>query len=126
MQKCANREGSELDEREADLYNDAVESFSPSGSTEKTLCASLSNAISLINRYCAKLPSDTFTKLTPLYSMNQCIAEDGTQLYACSLRLPINSPVKQTIMVILLNICSHSLLKHSLKYDDCNDLLVSM
>ncbi|KAK3931803.1 Endoribonuclease Dcr-1 [Frankliniella fusca] len=97
LKKCANREGSEEEEREADLYNCFVKPYSPTGSTDKSSCASLSNAIALVNRYCAKLPSDTFTKLTPSYSMQQSVADDGTKLYSCSLRLPINSPVKQNI-----------------------------
>lgn len=96
-----NRESSSEEEKEADLYNLVVETFSPSGSAEKSSCASLANAISLVNRYCAKLPSDTFTKLTPLYTLNQSYANDGTTLYSCTLRLPINSPVKQNITVIL-------------------------
>lgn len=97
LKKCANREGSEEEEKEADLYNSFVKPYSPTGSTDKSSCASLSNAIALVNRYCAKLPSDTFTKLTPLYSMQQSMADDGTKLYTCTLRLPINSPVKQNI-----------------------------
>lgn len=98
-----NRESSLEEEEEADLYNSVVEPFSPSGSPEKSSCASLSNAISLVNRYCAKLPSDTFTKLTPLCTINERLAEDGTKLYSCTVRLPINSPVKQTITVILID-----------------------
>lgn len=97
LKKCMNQEASSEEEKDADLYNLAVETFSPSGSMEKNCCASLANAISLVNRYCAKLPSDTFTKLTPLYTINQSLAKDGTTLYSCTLRLPINSPVKQNI-----------------------------
>lgn len=89
-----------MEEKDADLYNAYVEPFSPTGSTDKNLCASLSNAISLVNRYCAKLPSDTFTKLTPIWSMSKSILDDGTTLYSCTVRLPINSPVKQSITVI--------------------------
>lgn len=101
LRKCANRETSEEEEKEADLYNAVVPSFTPSGSGEKIASATLSNAISIVNRYCAKLPSDTFTKLTPLYTINKIVAEDGTPLYNCIVRLPINSPVKQSIKVCL-------------------------
>ncbi|KAJ1531645.1 hypothetical protein ONE63_000316 [Megalurothrips usitatus] len=94
LKKCANRETSEEEEKDADLYTSVVPPYCPS---EKNVSATLSNAIALVNRYCAKLPSDTFTKLTPLYCLSQSAAEDGTPLYSCTLRLPINSPVKQNI-----------------------------
>ena len=62
--------------------------------------ATLSNAISIVNRYCARLPSDTFTRLTPSWQLEiskQCKTEVKT--FTCSLRLPINSPVKWPITV---------------------------
>uniref|UniRef100_A0A915PW20 Uncharacterized protein n=1 Tax=Setaria digitata TaxID=48799 RepID=A0A915PW20_9BILA len=56
----------------------------------------LSTAISLVNRYCAKLPSDIFTRLVP---QNTIIPETigDRVLYRAELLLPINSPVKETI-----------------------------
>ncbi|KAG8223500.1 hypothetical protein J437_LFUL004968 [Ladona fulva] len=48
--------------------------------------------------YCAKLPSDTFTRLTPLWSLRKVKGADGDLSYICALRLPINSPVKQDIL----------------------------
>ncbi|XP_028040138.1 endoribonuclease Dcr-1 [Bombyx mandarina] len=62
----------------------------------------LSSAIALINRYCGKLPSDTFTRLAP-----QCWTDkvrlpgrDGVErdAYICTLRLPLNCPVKYNIV----------------------------
>lgn len=60
--------------------------------TAQNETVSLTTAIPLINRYCAKLPSDTFTKLVPTYDFVKAI-----DLVACKLRLPINSPVKATV-----------------------------
>ncbi|CAL8072692.1 unnamed protein product [Orchesella dallaii] len=59
--------------------------------------AKLSNAISIVNRYCARLPSDTFTRLVPLWYMESLEAGDNKKCFSCCLRLPINSPVKWTI-----------------------------
>ncbi|XP_053622668.1 endoribonuclease Dcr-1 [Plodia interpunctella] len=62
----------------------------------------LSTAIALINRYCAKLPSDTFTRLAPQWWTEQVQLPDnnGTThtAYICTLRLPLNCPVKYNIV----------------------------
>lgn len=59
----------------------------------------MSTAIALVNRYCAKLPSDTFTRLTPISSMAEIETEGSEEtLYSCSLRLPINSPLRRCIV----------------------------
>ncbi|GFS16244.1 endoribonuclease Dicer [Elysia marginata] len=52
----------------------------------------MQGAIALVNRYCAKLPSDAFTHLTP-----HCRLERIEAQYVAYLRLPINSPVKQEL-----------------------------
>lgn len=44
-------------------------------------------------RYCAKLPSDTFTRLTPLWHY-----EEDNEMVRCCVRLPINSPLKCEIV----------------------------
>ena len=49
-------------------------------------------------RYCAKLPSDAFTHLTPKCSINRT-KENGRLMYTATLRLPINSPMKEEIQV---------------------------
>jgi len=54
-----------------------------------------------VNRYCAKLPSDTFTHLTPkcrIETVTGDDAQDDTQ-YRAVIRLPINSPIKYPIVV---------------------------
>ncbi|GBM53432.1 Endoribonuclease Dcr-1 [Araneus ventricosus] len=52
----------------------------------------LSSAIALVNRYCAKLPSDTFTRLTPKWKI-----QEENSMFRCILKLPINSPLKKPI-----------------------------
>lgn len=55
--------------------------------------AKLSNSIAIVNRYCARLPSDTFTRLVPLWQI-----ESTSKMFSCHLRLPINSPIKWLIV----------------------------
>ncbi|XP_043278022.1 endoribonuclease Dcr-1 isoform X2 [Venturia canescens] len=94
--KCRNNEPSEDEENEADLYAPIVPHYQPLES-EDAPKVSFNSAISLVNIYCAKLPSDTFTRLTPEWSIDQVDGVDNTSMYTCSLRLPINSPVKYVI-----------------------------
>lgn len=78
------------EEIEADSY--ICEPYQPLPETGSPN-VNLANSIPLINRYCAKLPSDTFTRLTPIWEVTQ-----QNDKYICSMRLPINSPVKQTVI----------------------------
>ncbi|XP_041353083.1 endoribonuclease Dicer-like [Gigantopelta aegis] len=55
------------------------------------------SAIGLVNRYCAKLPSDAFTHLTPHCMVSQ-LPDSVPPLYHASLRLPVNSPIKEEIL----------------------------
>ncbi|GFO41768.1 endoribonuclease dicer [Plakobranchus ocellatus] len=61
--------------------------FSP-----KSPHVTMQGAIALVNRYCARLPSDAFTHLTP-----HCRLERRDGQYVAFLRLPINSPLKQEL-----------------------------
>ncbi|XP_063233868.1 endoribonuclease Dcr-1 isoform X2 [Bacillus rossius redtenbacheri] len=96
LRKCSNQEPPDEEEQEADLYTDSVEPYTPANSPTNA-SVNLATAIALVNRYCAKLPSDTFTRLTPLCAVKSMVVE-GTPFYQCVLRLPINSPVKQEIV----------------------------
>ncbi|XP_063372084.1 endoribonuclease Dcr-1 [Cydia amplana] len=61
----------------------------------------LSSAIALINRYCGKLPSDTFTRLAPSYRTERVhirTASGAQPAWVCTLRLPLNCPVKYNIV----------------------------
>lgn len=90
-----------MDEQEADNYTGCVEAYT----TVENAVVNMSTAIALVNKYCAKLPSDTFTRLTALWSIseetNTC-NKLNTTLYTCSIRLPINSPLKQTVKGICM------------------------
>ncbi|PRD33611.1 UNVERIFIED_CONTAM: dcr-1 [Trichonephila clavipes] len=72
--------------------DDLIEPYMP---VKEDGCArvTLSSAIALVNKYCAKLPSDTFTRLTPKWKINE-----ENSLFQCILKLPINSPLKKAII----------------------------
>ncbi|PAV60477.1 hypothetical protein WR25_10602 [Diploscapter pachys] len=78
---------------DTDLVPETVESIIPEYVTAKGAKVSMLTAIPLVNRYCAKLPSDVFTRLTPQISI---ISNDGRTFWA-ELTLPINSPQKMPV-----------------------------
>ncbi|XP_060069957.1 endoribonuclease Dicer-like [Ylistrum balloti] len=81
-----------------DLYHDILPPYKPSDG-EGGVQVTLTSAIALVNRYCAKLPSDAFTHLTPKCTI--CSTQKGDQtVYSATLRLPINSPMKEEIQGI--------------------------
>uniref|UniRef100_A0A6P7H6F8 ribonuclease III n=1 Tax=Diabrotica virgifera virgifera TaxID=50390 RepID=A0A6P7H6F8_DIAVI len=92
LRRCYSLEPNKNEEMVADMYNNLCKPYQPL-SEEGAPSITLINAISLLNKYCAKLPSDTFTRLTPIWSEDK--TNDGK--FICHLRLPINSPVKKTI-----------------------------
>ncbi|CAH0731194.1 unnamed protein product, partial [Brenthis ino] len=69
---------------------------------ENVASVDLNSAIALINRYCSKLPSDTFTRLAPQWWMEQVRLPDRHGVlrtaYICTLRMPLNCPVKYNIV----------------------------
>lgn len=69
-------------------------SFPPQGSK---LPLTIRKSVLVIFRYCSKLPSDSFTKLVPDWNIVET-NQDGKTVYYCEIRLPINSPVRQTIV----------------------------
>ncbi|XP_059486205.1 endoribonuclease Dcr-1 [Neocloeon triangulifer] len=92
LSRCHNSEPSEEDENKADQLCSLVPPFNPSGDPSRASVATC-GAMALVNRYCAKLPSDTFTRLTPLWCYENI---DGK--VRCRLRLPINSPFKKEVV----------------------------
>ncbi|XP_054708066.1 endoribonuclease Dicer-like [Uloborus diversus] len=78
--------------------DDLLPPYAPGGEGDGKARVTLSSAIALVNRYCAKLPSDTFTRLTPKWKIKEELSEGGTPSFQCILRLPINAPVKKPIM----------------------------
>ena len=76
----------------------------------------IATAVALVNRYCAKLPSDIFTKLVP-----RCDVEElGDGLFRASLVLPINSPVKETLYGVPMK--NKKLAQMSVALEVCKEL----
>ncbi|KYN21609.1 Endoribonuclease Dicer [Trachymyrmex cornetzi] len=93
--KCSNKELTEDEENEADMYAAMIPHYKPLDGDDAPK-VTFNSAISLVNRYCAKLPSDTFTRLTPEWRIETVNVHDIV-MYICFLRLPINSPLKYVI-----------------------------
>lgn len=71
----------------------------------------INNAIAIINKYCMKLPSDSFTKLVPRKVINKL--DSGH--YVCELTLPINCPIRTQITGRAMS--SKKLAKKAAAYD---------
>lgn len=92
-------EDTTIDEEVDAAYADSLKPPYKPLEAEDAPRVTMSTAIALVNRYCAKLPSDTFTRLTPISSMAEVETEGSEEtLYSCSLRLPINSPLRRCIV----------------------------
>lgn len=98
MKKCENSEPIESEQEYADKYTAYIDAYKPLNSSADGPSVNMSTSISLVNKYCAKLPSDTFTKLTALW---RCAKTQryGIDMFQYTIRLPINSPIKQDILV---------------------------
>lgn len=92
LRHCSKLESSKEEKVVADAYSVHCQSYQPIKDINAP-SVNLMNSIGLLNKYCAKLPSDTFTRLTPIWHEEQ----DNSGRYICHVRLPINSPVKQII-----------------------------
>ncbi|XP_013119344.2 endoribonuclease Dcr-1 [Stomoxys calcitrans] len=97
LQNCANTEPADNEHKEADVFNNCIKPYKPLAKLLTGAYVDLSNSIALVNKYCAKLPSDTFTKLTPLWRCAHTV-RNGTTMFQYTLRLPINSPLKYDII----------------------------
>lgn len=95
LKRCYSLEPDKNEELFANYFTTYCQPYQPL-SENGSPSVSLSNAIALVNRYCAKLPSDTFTRLTPVWHEEKLIINNGCG-YICSIHLPINSPVKTTV-----------------------------
>lgn len=89
-----NRVIKEADAEEAKFIESLEEQYPPYLATSKTP-ATIWRSIGIVNKYCTKLPSDSFTKLSPEWTFKKCEFSDE---YYCEVRLPINSPVRQRIV----------------------------
>ncbi|XP_023219964.1 endoribonuclease Dicer-like [Centruroides sculpturatus] len=92
QKKCYEREipVEDVDDKKADQMKPAYRPNDKDGAA----CVLMSTSIPLVNRYCVKLPSDTFTKLTPKWKIKEIFFENSFIGYQCIIRLPINSPMK--------------------------------
>lgn len=97
LENCVNTEPPDSEHKEADAFNNCIIPYKPLAHLLTGASVDLGNSIALINKYCAKLPSDTFTKLTPLWRCSRTVRNNVT-MYQCTLRLPINSPLKYDIV----------------------------
>ncbi|XP_017475087.1 PREDICTED: endoribonuclease Dcr-1 [Rhagoletis zephyria] len=97
LQKCANTEPSEMEHQFADYYNKCVRRYKPCEYLLTGASVDLTSSIALVNKYCSKLPSDTFTKLTALWRCTKTMRCDA-EVYQYTIRLPINSPLKYDIV----------------------------
>lgn len=102
LSKCANTEPPEQEQSEAERFSACLAAYRPKPHLLTGASVDLGSAIALVNKYCARLPSDTFTKLTALW---RCTRNEraGVTLFQYTLRLPINSPLKHDIVVSTCN-----------------------
>jgi endoribonuclease Dicer len=97
IRKCENKEPPATEISHADKFTSFVQSYQPRSTSDAQV--SLATAIALVNKYCAKLPSDTFTKLTPIWRCCKTV-RNGITMHQYTLRLPLNSPMKHDIVGI--------------------------
>ncbi|XP_067682625.1 endoribonuclease Dicer-like [Haliotis asinina] len=90
----------EADEINPDTVVDMLPPYSPTDNPSGPK-VTMQTAIALVNRYCAKLPSDAFTHLTPHCSIAM-VTDTDTPMFVASLRLPVNSSIKQEIMGVAM------------------------
>lgn len=86
-----------LEDHEIALLETLESKYEPYPSRSSRNPATIWRSVNIIHRYCTKLPSDSFTKLSPEWSFKE-IMDEGAHYYYCMIRLPINSPVRQTIV----------------------------
>uniref|UniRef100_A0A034VQZ7 ribonuclease III n=2 Tax=Bactrocera dorsalis TaxID=27457 RepID=A0A034VQZ7_BACDO len=97
LSKCANTEPPETEHHFADYFNKCIKRYKPLEHLLTGASVDLNTSIALVNKYCSKLPSDTFTKLTALWRCTKTI-RSGVEVYQYTIRLPINSPLKYDIV----------------------------
>ncbi len=82
--------------------------------------ATLRSSIHYLNRYCARLPSDTFTRLTPLCFVKRITTAQGKDAFVCALQLPVNSSLRS--LVFGLPAPSETLAKRSAAFEALKSL----
>ncbi|UYV82849.1 DICER1 [Cordylochernes scorpioides] len=95
LERCEDNEmptEEELKAEKVDHLRPIYQPLPPTSDTPSPPKVSLSSAIGLVNKYCAKLPSDTFTRLTPYWKIEKISSK-----FQCTIQLPINSPLKTPV-----------------------------
>lgn len=90
-----------LDPKEQELFKSLEQDFPPyPKGKESRNPATIHRSVAIINKYCTKLPSDAFTKLSTEWNIKEVetTEEVAGKQYYCEVRLPINSPVRQAII----------------------------
>ncbi|XP_023219961.1 endoribonuclease Dicer-like isoform X2 [Centruroides sculpturatus] len=79
----------------------------------------MTSAISLINRYCAKLPCDKTSRLVPHWRLEtvhlNCDVNSSDLGYICLLRLPPNSPLNKIVASHVMSVKRHAKMAAALK-----------
>lgn len=83
---------------EAEAMKSIEDKYKPYPAKNSRNPATVWKSIMIVNRYCSKLPSDSFTKLSPEWNVKEIIEPDGSKSYYSELRLPVNSPERQIIV----------------------------
>ncbi|XP_077992696.1 endoribonuclease Dicer-like [Glandiceps talaboti] len=92
---CHGRDKPTEEEIDAHMADALLPPYMPN-KVEGGARVTMTSSIPLINRYCAKLPSDAFTHLTPKCK-TEPVDDSDPPLYKSTLYLPINSPLRQPI-----------------------------
>lgn len=88
-----------LEPSEMEYMKSIEDEFPPYPAKNSKTPANIYRSINIINKYCSKLPSDSFTRLTAEWDIKEIAKNQDSDLrYYCEVRLPINSPVRQTIL----------------------------
>nr|XP_006824151.1 PREDICTED: LOW QUALITY PROTEIN: endoribonuclease Dicer-like [Saccoglossus kowalevskii] len=92
---CHGKESPAEEDIDAHMVDSLLPQYTPN-KQEGGARVTMSSSIPLINRYCAKLPSDAFTHLTPKCKTVQ-LPNTDPHMYQSILYLPINSPLRQPV-----------------------------
>ncbi|XP_054712281.1 endoribonuclease Dicer-like isoform X2 [Uloborus diversus] len=96
LSKCTDREMPTEEEIATHMADDKIPPYMPYGS--KGARITMMSAISVINRYCSKLPSDMATKLVPIWKIDTVDVDVVKKQYICTLRMPINSALRTPVV----------------------------
>uniref|UniRef100_A0A061QLI9 Putative dicer-2 n=1 Tax=Cupiennius salei TaxID=6928 RepID=A0A061QLI9_CUPSA len=96
LDKCHNRSLPSEEEIKQFMADSLIPPYMPYGESGPRI--TMISAISLINRYCASLPADMATKLTAKWSIREIDPENPVKEFECTLKMPINSPLRVPIV----------------------------